>query len=379
MNTDSNNGGGNNGGGNASSTASYDFGTGGSPLFSGYTRITPTSGNWTNTSGLNSRDRGAGPNALNRDFIFSSNTRTFEHNVPNGTYDVTVTFGDKDYSRNGQAVKAEGVTKSFSDGKLSLEFSTTSGVWCVNRVTINPASGGGNNGGNNGGNQVAGSYDLGTGNSPLFSEYTRITPSSGNWTNTSGLNSRDRGTGPNALNRDFIFSANARTFEHTTGNGSYDVTVTFGDRDYSRTGQAIKAEGTTVISGFNTNKNQFRNATFQTTVNDGKLSLEFSASTGVWCVTRIVINPVRANLAANSKELKRDLIIKAYPNPTFDIVQVNADNVSSLKVRNLAGQIVLRNTKQSSIDIRNLNNGIYILEVSVDGDDRVISQKIVKN
>jgi len=171
MNTNSNGGGGNNGGdnggnnggNNGNSSASYDFGTGGSPVFSGYTRITPSSSNWTNTSSLASRDRGAGPNALNRDFIFSSNARTFEHNVPNGTYDVTVTFGDRDYSRNGQAVKAEGVTKSsnigtnknqfvnrsfettVNDGKLSLEFSTTSGVWCVTRVTIKPASGGGGN------------------------------------------------------------------------------------------------------------------------------------------------------------------------------------------------------------------------------------------
>jgi len=143
-------------------------------------------------------------------------------------------------------------------------------------------------GGNTGGSSSA-SFDFGTGNSPLQSAYTRITQTSGNWTNTSGLDSRDRGAGPNNINRDFIFSAQAKTFEHNVQNGTYDVTVTFGDRDYARSGQTVKAEGQTKASNVSTNANQFLNRSFQTTVNDGKLSLEFSTSTSnnVWCVTRV--------------------------------------------------------------------------------------------
>jgi len=120
-------------------------------------------------------------------------------------------------------------------------------------------------------------YDFGTSNSPLQSGYTRITQSSSNWTNNSGLNSRSRGAGPNNLNRDFVFSSQAKTFEHTLPNGTYDVTVTFGDRDYARTGQAVKAEGQTKASNVNTSANQFVNRSFQTTVNDGKLSLELNS------------------------------------------------------------------------------------------------------
>jgi len=360
-------------GGNPSSgaNASFDFGTSNSPLQTGYTKITQSSSNWTNTSGLDSRLRSTGPNNLNRDFIFSTQTKTFEHTLPNGTYDVTVTFGDRDYARNGQAVKAEGqtkasnintnanqfVNKSFqttvSDGKLSLEFSTTSGVWCVTRVTVAPASGG---------NQVAGSYDFGTNNSPLLSGYSRITPTSSNWTNTTSIDSRDRGTGPNNLNRDFIFSTNAKTFEHTTGNGTYDVTVTFGDRDYARNGQAVKSEGQTVISSFNTAANQFRNATFQTTVNDGKLSLEFSTASGVWCVTRVVITPTSSAKSITETSSKN---IAIYPNPILSgsiLTIASVDTITSINVFDITGsQVYAGNSNEISID---LNSGLYLVQIN---------------
>lgn len=302
-----------------SGAAYFDFGTSDSPLESGYTRITQKSKNWKNSSGIDSRLRGLGPNNINRDLIFSKSAGTFEHDVPNGTYKVTVTFGDRDYARSGQVVKAEGkkkasnistgenefISKSFKtkvkDGKLSLEFSATNGVWCVTGVTIVPTSVKKNQNSVVDTNPLVTSYDFGTGDSPLESGYTRITPSSNNWTISTNLEGRLREAGSNIINRDFIFSKNSRTFEHTTENGVYDVIVTFGDNDYARTGQAIKAEGKQVISSVNTAKAQFQDATFQTSVNDGNLSLQFSATDGVWCVTRVVITQVSKSKGSSSK------------------------------------------------------------------------------
>jgi len=181
-----------------------------------------------------------------------------------------------------------------------------------------------------------------------------------------------------------------------------------------------------VVSNFNTNANQFRNATFQTTVSDGKLSLEFSVPSGVWCVTRVTVqqasgggnnggnnsgsgaagstcdNPItnydgnpnsysegtyvrtdrlyqRTNSNTNpwrvitncgsAKQLVgNDLSIKVYPNPASDIVNIDATDVRSLKVRNLVGQTILVNTNQSS--------GLYILEALI--ENKVVTTKIVK-
>jgi len=89
-------------------------------------------------------------------------------------------------------------------------------------------------------------------------------------------------------------------------------------------------------------------------------------------VIRVVITP-----AGSAKQLEESsFILKAYPNPASDIVYVNADNVSSLTVRNLIGQIVLANTDQSSIDVSSLTSGIYILEASV--GSKITTTKIVK-
>ena len=147
---------------------SYDFGTASSPLASGYTRVTEstafTSGGygWTDTSGLESRDRAAVSDALKRDFVLhSSAARTFKVDLPNGTYVVTVTMGDNDFAHDNMVVKANGTTvlgdvdtaaaaysvKTFSlatsTGSLALEFSDAGGAdptWVVNAVSIVPGS-----------------------------------------------------------------------------------------------------------------------------------------------------------------------------------------------------------------------------------------------
>jgi hypothetical protein len=142
----------------------YDFGTVSSPLASGYTRVIETTAysagafGWTDTSGLESRDRSAVADDLNRDFVMqSSAARTFKVDLPNGNYFVSVTMGDNDYAHDNMVVKSNGttvlpdldtvvgayITNTFtvtiSSGSLSLEFSDAGGsdsTWVVNAVTI---------------------------------------------------------------------------------------------------------------------------------------------------------------------------------------------------------------------------------------------------
>lgn len=142
----------------------YDFGTSTSPLAAGYVRVTETTAftsggyGWTDTSTLESRDRGGPTDDLKRDFVMdSSAARTFRVDLPNGTYAVTVTMGDNGFAHDNMIVKANGATMlgnvnnavgSFSvntfnvnvtSSSLALEFSDGGGsdpTWVVNGVSI---------------------------------------------------------------------------------------------------------------------------------------------------------------------------------------------------------------------------------------------------
>lgn len=151
----------------ASFPKKFDFGTPTSPVASGYTRVTAatayTTGlgyGWTAGSGSDV-DRGTGFGIdLTRD-SFQTEGATFEVDVPNGTYDVTLVVGDSGpYSHDTQnfylegtlaasittaqyEVKTEVHTVTVADGKLTIRIEDHNGnnwdtVLCA--LEIRPAS-----------------------------------------------------------------------------------------------------------------------------------------------------------------------------------------------------------------------------------------------
>lgn len=144
-------------------------------------------------------------------------------------------------------------------------------------------------------------YDFGTASSPLASGYNRVTEatniSGGNfgWTDTSGLESRDRASLADDLNRDFVMHASApRTFRVNLANGTYTVNVTMGDKDFAHDNMIVKANGTTVLGDVDSALGAFTTNTFNVTVTGGSLSLEFSDGGGsdpTWVLNSLVITP----------------------------------------------------------------------------------------
>lgn len=304
----------------------FDFGTQSSPLFSKAIRVshkTKTADyRWLSTNDLGSRDRGAGTgvNEFNQDFIQSSKNNTFEVNVDRGVWNVLITFGDKNFVHDKMAVKAQGelklkdiktnpkqfLNRSFDlnvkDGKIALEFLDQGGSdknWVVTRVVLKrirnypPLA-----------NETT--FDFGTPSSKIFDNAVRIDHTTKfndfGWTNTSDLDSRDRGedSNTNSLNRDFVFSNKRKVFEARVKPGVWEVLVTFGDKLFDRDRMAVKAEGELKISNFSTKAGRFRNGRFQTEVKDGKLSLEFSDQGGSnphWTITRVKIKRVSGLLS----------------------------------------------------------------------------------
>ena len=96
--------------------ASFDFGTSGSPVADGYTQVTPETG-YTDALGygwesgmIHARDRRSGSD-LDRDFNFTKEG-AFAVAVPNGTYEVDVTLGDRGaYWHDRVGVYLEGIFK----------------------------------------------------------------------------------------------------------------------------------------------------------------------------------------------------------------------------------------------------------------------------
>jgi hypothetical protein len=91
----------------------FDFGTSTSPVQSGYTKITESTVysaglgyGWTDTTGLDSRDRGS-PNNIERDFVFGQPSHIFLVDIANGIYTATVIVGDNDYEHDNITVSIQ--------------------------------------------------------------------------------------------------------------------------------------------------------------------------------------------------------------------------------------------------------------------------------
>ncbi len=153
-------------------------------------------------------------------------------------------------------------------------------------------------------------FDFGTSSSPVFNNAIRVTNTANNndfkWTNTSGLRSVDRGgdSGVNALNRDFVFSSQPRTFEVNLRNGVWEALITFGDKNFAHDRMSVRTQGEsrTRVTNLNTNARQFLNRKFEVEVRNGKLAIEFfdnGGSDANWVINRLKITRLR-NLPNNN-------------------------------------------------------------------------------
>ncbi len=299
------------------SALKFDFGTTGSPVAAGYTQVTEATDysagtyGWSDTSLIQSRDRGAPADDLNRDLALndSGGTGTFNVDLPNGSYSVTVRMGDHDYAHDNMQISADGgggssivapdvdtAANTFVDttfnvdvtgGSLALAFSDTGGTdpsWVVNAITI--------------GNK----FDFGTGGSPVSAGYTQVTEATAytaalgyGWTDTSLLHSADR-TAPDDLHRDFVYQDTGATgtFKVALPNGTYSVKVTMGDQSYDHDNMVVVANGVTVLADVDSTAGVFVDNTFNVTVSSGSLELAIHDNGGTdasWVLNAVTIDP----------------------------------------------------------------------------------------
>jgi len=304
------------------SEARFDFGTVDSPVEAGYTQVTnvtlysPSVGyGWSSSDNLWTRDRGA-PDSLRRDFVVGNLTggSTFNVDLPNGVYLVTLVMGDQGYVHDNVDVYAEGTLvvndltsqagsfqeTSFkvtvADGQLNLRFVDDGGVdpnWVVNALTVVVAPP----------LPTEAAFDFGTSGSPVQSGYIQVSTSTAysvasgyGWTSTAGLDSRDRGA-PDDLRRDLVFSAAEHTFNVDLANGEYMVTITLGDQSFMHDQINVYAENTLVINHLTVVPGSFQEVSFRITVTDEQLNLVIQDDGGVdpyWVLTALAVQPAPA-------------------------------------------------------------------------------------
>ncbi|MFD2824044.1 T9SS type A sorting domain-containing protein [Lacinutrix iliipiscaria] len=91
-----------------------------------------------------------------------------------------------------------------------------------------------------------------------------------------------------------------------------------------------------------------------------------------------VMNVIGDILSVEDYSLSNSISI--YPNPTSDIVNIdvsNAISVRSLELYNIIGKQVLKNNGASTLDLSQLNSGVYMLKVVTDSGS--LTKKIIRN
>ena len=67
--------------------------------------------------------------------------------------------------------------------------------------------------------------------------------------------------------------------------------------------------------------------------------------------------------------------VALYPNPVGGRLMVKTENMQSVEVYNLVGQLVATTTMET-VDMSNLDAGIYFVRITADG--KTVTQRVVK-
>lgn len=104
----------------------------------------------------------------------------------------------------------------------------------------------------------------------------------------------------------------------------------------------------------------------------------WNSQSQVWINSAKVVNYYSKLLSTDIKSTSKNISL-CFPNPFKDVININCENLSLVKIRDLNGKIysINRITERKNINVSNLPNGIYIVEIS--SNDGIKVCKIVKN
>ena len=105
-----------------------------------------------------------------------------------------------------------------------------------------------------------------------------------------------------------------------------------------------------------------------------QVSLTCANNAGNNTITKTGYISVTANTTA-FHELTEE-IISFYPNPTGGILYIETNKEFELEIYSTSGMLLLKSVNEHIIDLSDLNNGLYILQIKIDG--KIMKNKIIK-
>jgi fibronectin type 3 domain-containing protein len=243
--------------------------------------------------------------------VQSTTEHTFNIDLENGDYTITITIGDQSYTHDNIDIYAEDTQKindlttpagtfieitfgtTITDEQLNLEIRDDGGTdtnWAITALTIQP--------GLPPPPPTEAKFDFGTDTSTLETGYTRVSTSTTyssaqgyGWTSTAGLVSRDRGA-PDALRKDLVQSTTEHTFDVDLADGTYEVTIIIGDQNYAHDMIDVYLEDVLEANNVNSAAGTFQQGTKVITVSDGQLNLRILDDGGTdanWVINALTI------------------------------------------------------------------------------------------
>jgi hypothetical protein len=70
-------------------------------------------------------------------------------------------------------------------------------------------------------------------------------------------------------------------------------------------------------------------------------------------------------------------MISYYPNPVNDILHIETDRDFRISILSITGQLLVDVQNEKAIDVSQLNNGLYIIRIEIEG--RFYTDKISKH
>lgn len=114
------------------------------------------------------------------------------------------------------------------------------------------------------------------------------------------------------------------------------------------------------------------------TDNTGAMTLDIGTFDSCWGIIELT----QANILSTDDIVFNSETVSLYPNPAnryIDIANASTLGVSSFKIYNVQGELIMNNVFQSApIDISALASGFYLVEINNDSGDSVV-KKLIKN
>ncbi|WP_447968752.1 InlB B-repeat-containing protein [Nitrospira sp. M1] len=270
---------------------------------------------------VNTRDRNAIKDQSRDTFIhFDTGTSaTWQYNLANGSYLVSLVSGDPSYPQGPHHVMVEGRTAinnvttqpgqfkvvsnfpvTVSDGKLTIKLTRSGGKskTILNYVRIAPA------GGTTppppttpppSGEAVSINFQPSGASVPsgFIKDDGSLFSSSRGYGWSTRVNTRDRNAIKDQSRDTFIHfdTGTSATWQYNLANGSYLVSLVSGDPSYPQGPHHVMVEGRTAINNVTTQPGQFKVVSnFPVTVSDGKLTIKLTRSGGK---SKTILNYVR--------------------------------------------------------------------------------------